>query len=253
MESSIRVTAVPSRVGNRKNRPMDMPTPSTTARVVKKAAALSLPSLFSSQASNLEGSSSSSPSAANWAENMRAVTPLYMESQKLTTPRIRGQPRTGCLSLMNFSSFSWISSSPSGFRTTTACFFGPRIMIPSIRAWPPHMVLKPFPVRQPESFCLVCMDLLSLLIGLRPKEAVSLTGRPQAGRGPHMTSYGYCIKICRVWQGKNRTYVSIGSVMVTTQPPPSAFPISRLPSCRVTISSHTARPIPEPRALELPL
>ena len=68
--------------------------PKITARVTKKAAALSLPSLFSSQVSNLEGSSASS-SGKNWAEYIRAVTPLYMESQKLNTPRMRGQPTMG--------------------------------------------------------------------------------------------------------------------------------------------------------------
>ena len=76
---------------------MDMPTPKMTARVRKKEAAFSLPSLLSSHTSNLEGSSSSaSPSSGkNSAEYISALTPLYIEPPKLTTPRIRGQPSTG--------------------------------------------------------------------------------------------------------------------------------------------------------------
>ena len=42
-------------------------------------------------------------------------------------------------------------------------------------------------------------------------------------------------------------------VIVTTQPPPSALPISKVPPCSRTISSHTARPIPLPLALDEPL
>ena len=75
---------------------MDMARPKITAKVVKKAVAFSLPNLLFSHSSNLEGSSSSSPSSgANSAENIRAVTPLYMESQKVTIPRISGRPKTG--------------------------------------------------------------------------------------------------------------------------------------------------------------
>ena len=63
MESVNSTTAVPSRVGSRKNRPMDMAMPITTATVVKKAAAFSLPRCSSSHCSNFEGSSGSSPSS----------------------------------------------------------------------------------------------------------------------------------------------------------------------------------------------
>ena len=40
--------------------------------------------------------------------------------------------------------------------------------------------------------------------------------------------------------------------MVTTAPPPGAFPMSKVPPWRFTISSQTARPMPVPRTLELP-
>src|SRR5699024_3237970 len=46
---------------------------------------------------------------------------------------------------------------------------------------------------------------------------------------------------------------ALGRVMVTRQPPPSALPMSKVPPWRCMISSHTARPIPLPRALEEPL
>ena len=45
----------------------------------------------------------------------------------------------------------------------------------------------------------------------------------------------------------------VGREMVTRVPPPGAFSRVRVPPCMVTISSHTARPMPLPRALELPL
>ena len=64
MESVTRVTAVPSRVGSRKKRPMDMPMPRITARVTTREAIFSLPSRFSSHSSNLEGSSGSASSSS---------------------------------------------------------------------------------------------------------------------------------------------------------------------------------------------
>ena len=45
----------------------------------------------------------------------------------------------------------------------------------------------------------------------------------------------------------------VGIQIVTSVPPPSAFSSVSVPPCMVTISSHTARPMPLPRALELPL
>ena len=44
-----------------------------------------------------------------------------------------------------------------------------------------------------------------------------------------------------------------GMQMVTTAPPPSALAMSKVPPWSRTISSHTARPMPLPRALEEPL
>ena len=41
--------------------------------------------------------------------------------------------------------------------------------------------------------------------------------------------------------------------MVTTVPPPGALAMSNVPLCRRMISSHTARPMPLPRALDEPL
>ena len=50
-----------------------------------------------------------------------------------------------------------------------------------------------------------------------------------------------------------RTYVPIGRMICTAQPPSGALVSCNWPPCRSTISSQTARPIPLPRALELPL
>ena len=49
------------------------------------------------------------------------------------------------------------------------------------------------------------------------------------------------------------SWPEMGSRMVTMAPPPSALPMSNTPPWRWTISSHTARPMPLPRALEEPL
>ena len=72
------------------------------------------------------GSSSSSSSGKNSAEYISARTPQTIEEPKLTTPRIKGRPKMGCLSLMSLRS-STFSTSPSGPRTTMDCFCGPRM------------------------------------------------------------------------------------------------------------------------------
>ena len=237
MESVKSVTTEPSRVGSRKNSPMDIPMPRITETVTKTEAARSLPRVRSSHASKRDGSSvSPSSSGKNSAEYIRARTPSTMEATKVTIPRIRGRPSTGNRSLMNRSWLSRMARVPSGLRTTTACFFGPRIIMPSMSAWPPHMVLNP-PEGQAQVFSLFCMgNCFSFVIQRQAR---------------------FCaVGILPSFQKKSnscRTYVSIGSTMVTRHPPPWAFPMSNRPSCRVTISSHTARPMPEPRALELPL
>ena len=84
-------------VGRKKNSRMDIPIPISMARVMMSPVSFSLPSFSSSHFSNREGSSwgSSSPSPATSAEYIRALTPLYMEEPKLTTPRIRGRPTMG--------------------------------------------------------------------------------------------------------------------------------------------------------------
>ena len=64
---------------------------------------------------------------------MAACMPFTMESRKVTTPRINGQPRIGCLSLTRCSS-STFSTSPSGVRQTMACMRGPRMRMPSSSA-----------------------------------------------------------------------------------------------------------------------
>ena len=141
-----RGTNCPSRptraVGSRIKRPTEKKIPSTTATVTNTEAAFSLPRCLSSHCSNLEGSSGvSSSSGIKEAEYISALTPLAMEEQKLNTPRRKGNPKTGCLSLMSTRSSTCSANVPSGLRTTTAFFSGPSIMIPSIRAWPPIIVL----------------------------------------------------------------------------------------------------------------
>ena len=56
--------------------------------------------------------------------------------------------------------------------------------------------------------------------------------------------------ICSISCG-NHSFM--GRQMVTTAPPPSALPMVKMPLWRPMISSHTARPMPLPRALEDPL
>ena len=63
-EKATSVITTPDRsVGSTKKSPTEKAIPMMTARVVKKAMAFSLPSFSSSHCSNLEGSSSSSPSS----------------------------------------------------------------------------------------------------------------------------------------------------------------------------------------------
>ena len=64
-----------------------------------------------------------------------------MESTKMTSPRMKGQPRAGCLSFTSFRG-STFSVMPSAVRQTMACLSGPRIRIPSISACPPMVVRK---------------------------------------------------------------------------------------------------------------
>ena len=66
--------------------------------------------------------------------------PNFMESQKLTTPRMTGRrAQAPWLMVPVGSTFTTISS--PGFRQTMAVFLGPRIRMPSMRAWPAMLVL----------------------------------------------------------------------------------------------------------------
>ena len=151
--------------------------------------------------------------------------PLTMESRKVTTPRMTGRPSTGYLSRTSFSS-STLVTSPSGARTTMACFSGPRMRMPSMSACPPMEVRKA---------CFFSFLAMNLLSSLPPRQYST----PR--RGMQHMFYFY---------SSSR---EMGSRIVTTVPPPSALAMSKVPSWRRTISSHTARPMPLPRALELPL
>ena len=165
-----RTPPAPTRaVGSRMKRPTEKATPRITARVTKKPAAFSLPRRSSSHSSNLDGSSSSSSSSGKKeAEYMRAFTPLAMEEPKLKMPRIKGRPRMGCLSLMRTRSSTFSSSWPSGLRTTMARFSGPIIMMPSMSACPPIMVLKGV-AQDLCSFDMgLCFSFCCLLYCIRP-------------------------------------------------------------------------------------
>ena len=58
------------------------------------------------------------------------------------TPRRNGTRRIGCLSRFMPRSSTFVFRVPSARRQTIACFFGPRIRIPSISACPPMLVLN---------------------------------------------------------------------------------------------------------------
>ena len=72
-------------------------------------------------------------SGTRLAEYIRACMPLTIESIKVTQPRTKGQPKKGYFSRRRCRS-STFSVSPSSVRHTIACFRGPRIRMPSIRA-----------------------------------------------------------------------------------------------------------------------
>ena len=109
-------------MGSRKNNPIEKARPISRATKMTPCLNFSLPSFFSSQMSSLPGSASASSSSSGKksAEYIRALTPLYMEEKKVTTPRIRGRRTMGLESLLTFRS-STFSTMPSGARTTMAC------------------------------------------------------------------------------------------------------------------------------------
>ena len=103
-----------------------------------------------------------------------------------------------------------------------ACYSGPRIKMPSISACPPMLVRK-------------AQDLFSSAM-----------------------KFPFCNPIISGFFSKVKHLFYFhcfgpGRQMVTTVPPPSALPMEKVPPWKPTISSHTARPMPLPRALEVPL
>ena len=73
----------PMTMGSRKNRPTDIPRPSTTAKPTRAFWKPSFPSFFSSHWSNLEGASVSPSSGERSADRIRAFTPTMLEPKKL--------------------------------------------------------------------------------------------------------------------------------------------------------------------------
>jgi len=79
---------------------------------------------------------SCSSGATCWlADHDSARMPSCMDSTRVATPRARG-------TLAHFfdqagASFTSVRISPSGVRTATAQVVAPRIITPSITAWPP--------------------------------------------------------------------------------------------------------------------
>ena len=87
----------------------------------------------------LMDSSPSSSSPDTWAEKDRAFMPYPRDSTRETTPRRKGFFRMGYRSLMLPAGFRSTVISPLGLRTATAIFPGPRIITPSMTAWPPTL------------------------------------------------------------------------------------------------------------------
>ncbi len=131
----------PMTMGSKKNSTTEKPIPKTAAAYSSPFWNFSDPSFFSSQRSSLEGFSVSLYSSGDKsAERSRALMPTICAEKKFTTPRINGQVATE----PGLGSFLSVTSvvRPSFPRTTTASFSGPRIIIPSINACPPIMVLN---------------------------------------------------------------------------------------------------------------
>jgi len=110
--------------------------PSTTESETTAFSSFSEPSFCSSHFSNFEGSASCSGKKS--AEYMSAFTPFTIEEPKFTTPRMSGHVRMPVFFLIG----STFRTSPSGPRTTMARLSGPCIKMPSMRAWPPMVVLN---------------------------------------------------------------------------------------------------------------
>ncbi len=71
------------------------------------------------------------------AEIVSARKPIRNDCPSTMTPRKNGFPSTGCLATTESIRCDSMCRSPSGLRTATAHTSRPRIITPSIRAWPP--------------------------------------------------------------------------------------------------------------------
>ena len=116
--------------------------PRMTESVISTFCAFSPESFFPSHWSNFDCFSGVSPSSSanRSAEYISAATPTFIDLQKLNTPRMNGSFLTEKPS--DFFSGVTLDLMPSLVRTTTADFSGPIIMMPSIRACPPIIVLN---------------------------------------------------------------------------------------------------------------
>ena len=137
-----RLITEPIREGSIKNNATEKAMPRTTEIVTMTFCAFSPESFFSSHRSNFDWLSEVSPSSSanRSAEYMSAFTPVFIDLQKLKTPRIKGSFfREKPSVFLTGDTFVCI---PSFVRTTTADFSGPSIMMPSMRACPPIIVLN---------------------------------------------------------------------------------------------------------------
>ena len=71
------------------------------------------------------------------ADCVRALTPMTSDSTRATTPRMTGVLRIGKRTIQLTSGYSCTPMVSSGRRTASDQWFTPRIMTPSITAWPP--------------------------------------------------------------------------------------------------------------------
>src|SRR5260370_4827169 len=63
--------------------------------------------------------------------------PMASDSARILTPRMNGVRTQGWSAGSQGRRWAWVAVSPPGSRTASAQRFGPRIITPSTRAWPP--------------------------------------------------------------------------------------------------------------------
>ena len=68
--------------------------------------------------------------------------PMARDSTRATVPRRKGRFKMRKRSEMEFTFFISTSIFPSGVRTAVAACLGPRIITPSMTAWPPTVNLS---------------------------------------------------------------------------------------------------------------